>query len=217
MPIYTTTLPQLTEEIIAVKLENLINALPETIPFSINVWICDKIVQYGISINNQVFLTEQEDEPSVEQKQYFNSLVTSLGIQATLMNQWCDKNYNAMQVYRLGELMIDKDTLTYKILPAKRSELPILKAEDVMAKLPQEIEWKNTIYMTGGLVRNGWSANDADFMILDTTVDNSILLEIRNYLNQILKWKVHVGKYIMHDREPVYLYKLYEDGKLCQQ
>ncbi|MBF0484717.1 MAG: hypothetical protein HQL25_08455 [Candidatus Omnitrophica bacterium] len=68
------------------------------------------------------------------------------------------------------------------------------------------------MYLTGGLVKNGWSCNDADIIIFEEEAKPH-LAQIRNYFTDLFGWKTDVGQVVMADREPVYLYKIYEGGK----
>src|ERR1035438_4809337 len=117
MPVYTTALPQQVEEIKTILLGDLISVLPEQIDYPISVWLTGKIVRYGITSGNLVFLSEQNTEPSVELKLYFSSLVKSLGIDATISNSFQDAMFTSLQLYDQGELIIDKGTLNYKNVP----------------------------------------------------------------------------------------------------
>jgi len=155
MATYITTLPQSTDNIKTITLHDLIQILPDKITFPINVWLAGKIVAYGIASGNLMFLMEKDTAPTVEEKEYFNSLVSNLGIYATITNSWRDKTYSALQLYTNGILMLDKTTFSYKILPARRPILPIITVTDLLAKLPETIEWQQTMYLTGGLTRNG--------------------------------------------------------------
>jgi len=214
MPIYINTLPQNTEPIKTTTLHDLISILPDEIPFKQNVWIAGKIVRYGITIENLIFLIEQDVIPTIEQRQYFSSIVKPLGISATCINNWNDETFLAMQIYSEGVLMVDKDTLSYKMLPMKRPELPKITVQEVLDKLPKIIDYKGMIYLTGSLVKAGWSCNDVDFKIEGKVEDTKIFATLIKIFNTALGWKVHVGNAPMEEREPIYLFKIYEEGKL---
>lgn len=215
MAIYVNTIPQKKIEIRILTLINLIQILPETIPYDLDVWLGGKLARYGKTTENLTFLVKMEKEPSSELMQYFNSLIEPLKFEATVSENWKNSNLSVMKLYNNGRLIIDKKTMTYKELPSVLEEdRPEIKYEEVLAKMPNEIEFKQTIYLTGGIVRNGFSNNDVDFIVFDSDVTEKF--EIRQFLGKLLGTKVHVGSIIMTNREPVYLYKLYENGKLCQ-
>jgi len=214
MPIYVDTLPQVQEQIKVTTLKQLVEVLPETINYQIDIWIAGKIARFGKTTENVIFLTDSLEEPSSELMCYFCDLVKSLGIVATLTNEYKNSRYLAFRLYDKGSLLIDKTTLTYKRLPEPITEAPVLTIDEVKQKLPQTIQWSYTIYLTGGLVKNGWSVNDADLITFDEEARPQ-LAEIRNYFTNLLGWKTDIGQTIMVNREPVYLYKLYENGGLC--
>ena len=71
MPTYVTTLPQTVVPSFSITIHDLISALPETITYPINVWIDDKLAQYGRSSDNLIFITD-DNEITNEKRQYFN-------------------------------------------------------------------------------------------------------------------------------------------------
>lgn len=214
MPTYIDSLPQHETPIVTVSLRDLLRVLPTEIPYKANVWISGKLARYGIATGNLVFFVEQHSEPDPEQKQYFDLIVQSLGVHATASHNWRDDGIAALRLYNNGRLIIDPETLSFTEAPEPIKICPVLELDDVLGRLWQEIPWGCTIWLTGGLTANGWSANDADFIVFDE--EPSMLVEIRNHLRTVLGWKVHVGNRVMPEREPVYLYKLYEGGVLCR-
>ena len=212
MPTYTDKLPQETLPIKTITIDEVVAVLPETLPFPINLWIADKLARFGKTTESLIFLVEMEEEPSVEMRMYFEKLFEPLGFPATVFEDWKSKQYQAIRLYNEGRLIIDKATMTYKELPTPVHIAPVLTVEEFNKKLPNKIQWMQTIYLTGGLLKNGWSANDVDFIVFDG--ENEVLAEIRDYFTKRLGWKVDVGKNVMKEREPVFLYKLYEEGWL---
>lgn len=208
MPIITDTLPQQIKPIKITLLSDVIKSLPEKLDYNINVWIGDKLARYGQTDGNLMFLIEQEDEPSREQRMYFGSIAKPFS--STVSANWKDQKLSAIRLYNNGKLIIDKDTLTYKELPLPTS-VPIIKVEDVVSKLPKSVDCKETIYLVGGLVKNGWSGNDVDFMV--DSEDIEIYRQLRNFFGKILGCKVDVGNAPMPEREPIYKVKIYEGGK----
>jgi hypothetical protein len=215
MPVYVDTLPQNIETIKTTKITDLVKILPEQIDYKINVWIGGKLARYGITTDNLIFFGEVNNEPSVELKLYFSSLVKSLGVQATISKNWKVSSFDMIRLYNEGNLIIDKKTMKYIEPITEVHELPIIEVKEIIEKLPKEIEWKCTIYLTGGLVKNGWSANDIDIMTFDLINDRKIFIEMKNYFTDLFGWKTDVGSTIMEEREPIYLYKIYEKGELC--
>lgn len=217
MPTYVTTLPQTVVPSFSITIHDLISALPETITYPINVWIDDKLAQYGRSSDNLIFITD-DNEITNEKRQYFSGLVNSLNIRATLSNSWKRNTISKIQLYSQGELIFDKVNMSYKQLPTPIPVLPVLTIQEVLDLLPKTIDWKYTMYLTGGLVKNGWSNHDADIIIFDT-IENGFteIMEMKKYFTQILGWNMDIGQKVMEAREPVYLFKIYENGNLCQQ
>jgi hypothetical protein len=209
MPTFVTTLPQTTTPIITVTLPDLVKILPDKLPWSINIWIGDKLSIYGITAENLVFLTD-EPTPTAEQKQYFNDLVKSLGAEATLYEGWKNEEYRMLPLYCNGALNINRD-MTYKV-PKTVYQAPVLKLDEAITKLPKKIPFKHKLYFTGGLVKNGWTANDFDFIAPDVE-DRDELRKMAKYFTDILGWKTDVGHAVMIEREPVFLYPMYKDGQ----
>lgn len=216
MPIYTTTLPQTTLPTKSITIQELIITLPETITYSVNIWIDDKLAQYGRSADNIIFITD-DSEITNEKRQYFSSLVNELDISATLSNSWKRNTIGKVQLYSNGSLIFDKINMSYKQLPTPIPILPILTIQEVLDLLPKTIQWNYTMYLTGGLVKNGWSNHDADIIIFDTIENGTTeLLEMKKYFTNILGWNMDMGQKVMEAREPVYLFKIYENGVLTQ-
>jgi len=214
MAIYTSKLPQNIESIKVTTLKELITILPDTISYPLNIWVGGKLAMYGTTTGNIVFISELNDNQlTPEIKEYFNNLSSPLGINATVCNEWRNQRNIAFRLYDKGSLIIDKINFTYKQIPSPVA-IPLLTIEDVVKKLPKTIRWKQTLYLTGGLVKNGWSFNDADIITFDIT-ESSELKNMRIYFTNLFGWKTDVGQKVMTEREPIYLYKIYENGVLC--
>lgn len=211
MPIYIDTVPQNVQEIKVVTLQELVTALPNTILYPINVWAANKIARYGQTSGDVLFLTDEEI-PSIEVKEYLNSLVAPLGIKANVYNTFRASQYIAMRIYDNGELIIDKATGAYKRLPAPIPEPARLTIDHVRNVIPRVIPYTQIIYLTGSIAKNGWSNNDIDFITLDEMLweDTEAL---RQLLSKAIGWPTHVGTKVMSEREPVFMYKIYEGGK----
>lgn len=207
------TLPQNIQPINITTLRDLVSILPDELLYKVNIWLGDKLARYGVTTENIIFLVEMEEEPSVEMREYFNSLVKPLGITATVSESWKNRKYNAVRVYNEGKLIIDKYTMTYTELPTAVHEAPVLTLKKLMAKLPKQIPFQATLYLTGGLVKNGFTCNDVDFIAFDVE-DKERLSEMASYFTEALGMKTDVGNKIMKEREPVYCYLLYEGGCL---
>jgi hypothetical protein len=216
MPIYTNTLPQVTEVFKVTTIQELVRALPKIIKYPINVWVGDKIACYGKTVGNLKFYTDKREIISTETKCYFNDLVTPLQIQATLTGSWKHYSVGLFQLYKNGELMLEQETCTYKVLPDPVKEMTFITANEIIELLPKEIKYDYTIWLTGGIVKNGFSHNDVDFIIFEPILDPGKLYEIKKYLKEFVGWNCDIGQKVMAPREPVYLFKLYEGGKLCQ-
>lgn len=213
MSINTTTLPQNIAPIKTVTLTQVVALLPATLPYPMNFWIGGKIALYGRTAENLLFFVESDVPPTQEMMDYFNSIVAPLGIQATVTQNWKDQRYASIRLYNAGTLIIDPQTMTYIALPTEVASAPVLYIQDFMAKLPKTIKWTQTFYLTGGLVKNGWSCHDADMIVFDI-IDDPTLKEVKKFFADLSGWKFDIGKAVMTDREPVYLYKLYENGNL---
>ena len=212
MPIYTDKVPQAVTPIKTTTLKDVIRVLPETLQYPLNVWLGDKIARFGITTGNLMFLVEQDGETSSELKQYFSGLVKPLGIQATTSSAWKNNKFTALRLYNEGRLIIDKSTFSYRELPSQTHTAPVITVDDLKAKLPQTIQWQYTLYLTGGLEANGWSANDVRIIIFDAVRNKQDYADIRNYFTNLLGWKTHVVSKVVPER--VRLYKLYENGVL---
>ena len=198
-------------------IEELVGVLPEKLNYNVNVWLGGRLARYGKTTENMIFYIGTSGVLSSDMMMYFNSLVEPLGFQATCSNDWKTNNSQyMMRLYNDGRLIIDKETMQYKEVPsAVADDTFYITVKDLMDRLPKEIEWTNTIYLTGGLVKNGFSNNDVDFIIFEG-LSNDVYMGIRKYLTSMLNCKVHIGAGVMVEREPVYLYKIYEGGKICQ-
>lgn len=214
MAIYVTSCPQNVAEIKTTTLKDVVRILPNYLPESLNVWISGKIVQFGRTDGNLVFMVESEQEPSGQLKQQFDSFILSLGIHATVTNHWRNQQFVALRLYDNGQLIIDKDTLQYTKIPSATKEPAIVTCKEVLSKLPETITWPITLYLTGGIVRCGWSVNDLDIITFEQQ-NRLTLVELRNFFTNLFGWKTDVGFTVMSEREPVYLYKIYEKGIKC--
>ena len=217
MSTIVTTLPQNATSIKMTTLSQVVQILPSTIPFPINVWIGGKMARYSQSEQNLIFLTDSETDPTNEQMEYFNTLVTPLGIQATLSRGWKNEAITAMRLYDTGNLIIDPTTLVYTKIPTQSIDFPMLTVQEAVSLLPKTIPWTYDLYLTGGLVLSGYSFHDADIVVLDPTVTQDELALMRKMFTDAIGWKVDVGQRIMVEREPpsVQLYLIYSGGNIC--
>lgn len=207
-------LPQNIKEIKVTSIKDLIRVLPDNLDYKINVWLGDKIAKYGLDTGNVIFLAEIDEEPSVGMREYFNNLVLPLEINATIRGDWKNRRYSAMRIYNEGRLIIDKKTLCYTELSSPVYEAPILTIEQLLKKLPKEIPFKYTLHLTGGLVKNGFTCNDVDFLAFDIE-DKEELSKISQYFTEVLGIKTDVGNKVMKERDPDW-YEIYKQG-ICQQ
>lgn len=193
------------EEITITTLADVIKGLPDTLKYPLNVWLGGELPRYGQTSKNLIFLLEGEGETSTELKLYFESISK---VPATVSYAWRNEKLIALRLYNDGKLIIDKEKLVYTELPSPTKSPPIITLEEIKTKLPKEVKWKQPIFMTGSLVKNGWSGNDVDFM----TESNHA--EIRDFFTELLGVKVDVGNADMPDREPVYKYLIYDKCQL---
>lgn len=204
MSFIVETIPQKLKPLVHVTITELFNILPKQI-HPINVWIGGSIARYGKTTGALIFLLEQKNEPSAEQRLFFSEIVLPLKAQATASNNWRDEKITAIRVYDNGQLVQQ---------PFKEVDsIPEITKDYVLSKLPKTIPFPLVpVYLTGSIVKQGWSRNDVDFI---TNSSDVVLVHLRNYFTQILGCKVHVGKAVMPEREPVYLYKIYDKGAIC--
>ena len=221
MPTLITTLPQNVKPIVTVTIYDLIAVLPDTLPWPINVLVGGDMARHGQTSTGIIFLTEVI--PTMEQKYYFDNLTKTLGLTSTLFEGWMNRRYDAVRFYNEGKFIVDRVNYTYTELPTPIHESPILTKDEVLAKLPKEVPFEYDFCLTGSIAKNGWSCNDADFIVykhfdndLEKCVpidDLSILPKMAAYFSDLLGWKTHVGPKVMPEREPVYLYPVYDQGK----
>ena len=214
MPIYTDKLPQVVTESKLVTLAELIRLLPETLDYPLDVWVSDRMAKYGQASDYIVLFLPLGVAVTDELRTYFNQINEPLGIGTTIASaEGNNLTVSALKLYNAGRLIIDKETLTYKELPSPVFRPFIITINDLKDRLPSTIEWKNTIWLTGGLVRDGWSGKDADLIVFDGT--DELVQNMKGFFTRTLGFRVDVGMKVMPEREPVYLFKLYEDGQLC--
>lgn len=212
MATIVTTLPQTIEPIHSVTIREVVAVLPDTIPWKLNVLLGGRLAVFGRTTESITFLGEMDSEPTVEQRTFFEAIVAPLGLPATIINDWKNQRYNAARLYNEGKLNVDKKTFCYKGLPAPVSEPPVLMIEEAKKMLPRVIPFLATIYLTGGLVKNGWTANDFDFISQGPREE---LSRMAGWFTKTIGWKTHVGPEPMTDRGEIYLWKAYERGKYC--
>lgn len=213
--ILVTTLPQTYETIKVTTMSDLLTVLPENLLYPFNVWISGSLSRDGKTAGNLTFLLEGEGDPSSEIMQYFNSLVEPLGISATASYQWRNQSIQAIRIYNDGRLILNKDG-SFKEFPTPVNSKIEITPDYLYAILPQTIPFTETLYLAGGIPKNGFSLNDVDIM-LEPTEPKSKFSAIRKYFVNILGVKVDVGNTPMPDREPIYQFKLYENGELCHR
>ena len=197
-------------EVKTISIDEVVDLLPNKLPWKVNLWIAGKIARFGLTTDALIFLVEMKEEPSVEMRMFFENLFKPYP--ATVIEDWKSQEYSAVRLYNNGKLIIDKDKMVYKELPTPVYSAPIMTIEEMKEVLPKEIPFKYTLHLTGGLVKNGFTCNDADFIAFDVQ-DTTELLKMAKYFTKVLGWKTDVGNKVMPEREPVYCYKIYKDGK----
>jgi hypothetical protein len=187
--------------------------MPDELPLKYNFWISGRLAKFGITNENLVFLVDVDEEPSIEMRNLFMPFTTKLGFDSTVSNAWTNSRLTAVRLYSEGKLIFDRETLACKQLP-EPTRIPQITTNDVLAKLPETIPWNETLYLTGGIVKNGFSCNDADIICFDLK-EPIVLSQMRDFFTNLFGWRTDVGLRVMVEREPVYLYKIYEGGKRC--
>lgn len=209
MSIIVNTLQEV-KRVPMVTFKDLLAVLPETLAVKADVWVSGPMARYGKTAEKLLFLLRED---SVEVKDFLNFLISPLGLGAQFSMGWRQAGISAVRLYAKGELVWDRDVVAYK-LPLIPVESPIhMTVQEVLAALPDTVPFEETIYLTGGMVRQGFSCQDVDFLVLDTRVVGQKLADMRDYFKQYLWLSVDVGNRVMPDREPVYLYKIYEQNK----
>lgn len=212
--INTDKIPQNSEPIKTTDIKQLVAILPETIPYKINVSIGGNMGRHGITTGNLVFLVEILGEPTSEMQNYFNELVAPLGINAACYDWRSEKG---QRIYNSGTLNIDRETLAFKFWPTPAIIAPVLTIEEFMSKIPSTVPFDCEIDLTGGLLKNGWSAHDGDLIVEDVNISNQTRKEIAKYFTNLIGWKFDCGQKCMDERGSVYKTPLYKKGKLWQQ
>lgn len=210
--IESNTFPQNVEPVVATKLIDIVRVLPWKLPWDINVVIIGKYASFGIGIGNLQFAKDGWDEPTVEMREYFNDIAKKVGLEGTLLRNFKSNAYKKLRLYNEGRRILD-DNLRYIEAPTASLEAPILTAEEVRALLPQEVPFDFDIYITGGVQKNGWSANDLDLIV--DNVENC--KEVKKFFEKVIGWKVDVGTKVMEERGKVYRCLIYRNKKLCLQ
>jgi hypothetical protein len=198
-----------------VTFQEVLNILPDTLPFLRNVWIGGRLLKYGKEFKDVpiVFYIETEFEVPAEYKQYFSNLFAPSVITATASNQWKTQRPQ-IRLFNDGKLIVDRATGVFVEPPSPTKLSPTLTVEELKLRLPPSIPFTGTVWLTGSLARYGQTWNDADFIIFekeDWIAQHGILK--RMFEEALNGWKCDVGKAIMPEREPVFLFKLYEAGK----
>lgn len=215
MPIYTDHLPQVTQDIHTTTLKTLLSVLPDTFLYPIDVWLTDKLVWYGQTADTTIIFLAPGNNIGMEALQvYLTSLLTPLGLIAAVQIKFARTNITALRLYDKGTLIIDRDTLMYKTVPTPAVLPPIITTEDIKLYAPLTIPWTQTLFLTGGIVKNGWSGHDVDIITFDI-ISPTQVPEMRELFRNALGWAIDIGYQVMTNREPVYLFKLYENGNRC--
>ena len=218
MSLITTTLPQNTMPIVKATILDVLALLPQTLQWPVNAWVSGQLARYGLTVNTITLIVEQDDEPSTEMRQWFSDLIKPLGLQATVLNSYKHNGISALRLYNQGRLIVDKNG-HYTELPSPMDVLPIITVQEVVAKLPATVPWTFTIWLVGGLVKNGFSSNDADMIVFGEEATNAQRAEVRNYFTKLFGWRCDVGHAVMEFRDtptnPVCLFRLYENGTRC--
>jgi len=202
----TNTFPQRITEVKTTKLIDIVRVLPWQLPWEINVVILGKYASFGQGIGNLQFAADIQKEPTQEMKEYFNEIAKKVGLHGTLLRNFKSNAYKKVRLYNEGRRIVD-DNGRYIEIPSPSLEAPILTAEEVKNLLPKEVPFDFDIYITGGVVKNGWSANDLDLIV--DNVENC--KEVKKFFEKVIGWKVDVGTKVMEERGKVYRCLIYRN------
>lgn len=216
MPITIERLPASSEKSY-ITFQQVLNILPDELPFKRNVWIGGRLLRYGKEFSDVAlpFQIETRFEVETEIRQYFGELFVAAGYSATASNQWKSNKQPMIRLYNDGKLIIDRNTQTFIEPPSPTRLSPTLTVEEVMTRLPQSLPFPVTVWLTGSLARYGQTWNDADFIIFELEDWQQYHGELKRLFEEVLAgWKCDVGKQVMPEREPVSLFRLYDQGQL---
>lgn len=231
-----TTIPQSIAPFKFITIDQVMAALPDTIPFMGVIGLSGKIVK-GKQTTTLIFQLRSDESVPSEMRLYFSGLIsaaTNGDFHATVNNAWRDLGLDIMWLYVDGEKILGND-LVYRRMPPP-IEMPMEITWDlVRSRLPQTVPFMQTIWATGSIVKNGCSYNDFDTVVGEPKFDENgevtgfeniekpqLIIMKRYFETQTNlgvtvfdKIRVDIGNRIMTEREPVYLCKLYENGSLC--
>lgn len=238
------SIPQDVDEHNPITLKEILNILPDVIPYKENIGINGRI-RFGRQIGNISLTVQIDEQVPTEMSTYFHNLfmgATNGKKQVALDNSWRNRNNNPLWIYSEGEktVKIIDDKIVY-VKPIQPRDLPVwLPVEKIKEKI-KTLRWKFPVdcYLTGGMVREGGSFNDVDFIIGTVGVDaegNLIMTEVAdremcsnvravlqnhfgaevgvNSLYLYGQLHVDVGSKIMTTKGQVYLCKVFEKNNL---
>jgi hypothetical protein len=227
MPYIIEKLPDPYLKKIKITFGSLLAVLPEKIPYEGHVWIGGRLARDGAQIlsgkdvitEGLIFLIDSDDDPLPETMQYFDGLVASLGIHATVSKEWRNQSREAILLYANGEKLLDAQGC-YKRPPPAIAKEQIITKEFVYRRLPQTVPFLRTLWWTGSFAKFGESFHDLDIFIDDTghwndRVPITEIIKMKHYFTKLLGCRVDVGCIMMLEREPIAMCKLYENGCLC--
>jgi hypothetical protein len=213
MSVIIETLPSSTASQ-SVTLVEVIGSLPDVLPFPRTIWIGGRLMKCGKEFKDNAIVfyveTNFEIEPAI--KQFFNTAMQTLGCEATASNQWRSQK-GRFPIYTKGVLMVDRTSGMINHLPEATDLDEELTVEELCAAIPQSLPWKIDVWLTGSLAKEGKTWNDADFIIFEENDWKAHAKDFKALLEEVTNgWRCDVGKAVMPDREPVYLFKLYDKG-----
>jgi hypothetical protein len=215
MRIERTTYPN-DSEVRVVTLGQIMALMPDAIPFPLTVWVGDRLGKFGrTSEPNVIFYVLTDEFPSNEMKQYFNDIVSPLGITATCSHYW-NSHLERVSIYNKGVLIRDRQTLELTGAPVDIELPPVITASYVRSRLPEAIPFTEDIYLTGSLMHpeKGWSGKDMDIIVFGLA-DVARKIEIKRYFEELTKWRCDVGHEVMANRGDVYTLLAYSNGTIC--
>jgi hypothetical protein len=194
-----------------ITIGEIVDLLPETIPFREDIWFKGNLVKSGVILSREVWFYTK-DKLNLELIGFMNSITKPEDIHFRFTCRLVEP-ISKLLVYRDGKLVIDK-----KLLNRDKSSNYInkkaLTINGFISKLPKNIPIPCTIWVTGGLVKWGITFHDLDFIIYEIKDYNQYYKDIKKLFSDIYNIKVEVGYYLFINREPIYLFKLYDKGNL---
>lgn len=164
------TIPQSVDPENHISLEEVVAGLPETIPYTYNVALTGRI-RLGKQIGNLSFVAMTDDDLGTETRLFFSGLVESITSGqkcATITNGWRSRDFSPLWVYSDGKKCVKFESgKLISLFPPQPTDLPNWLPVSKVIERIKGIAWPFDVdgYLTGGMVREGGSFNDVDFIV----------------------------------------------------